>query len=366
MAKKTPIVRAADVGFGLVKHNLRASADGTELAYTHFPSMAIPSDPNANAILGARQRNTFNIPTSDGMLFEVGHEVLLAQTGNDYGRSITDEFLHSSIYEALGKGALRYMHEAGDTEIDVLVLGLPVNQYLDSNRRAQLQQLFTGEHALGDDKKIVVHSVLVQAQPMGGYIDLPSHLAELNACIKATGGALQPLASGEDLDRLSVLIVDPGEHTLDWLLLQRGSLTSKASGATSDSGRHRVVRAVYEALEAKLGRPLGAAAMPRINDALRLDEPLRLQGEDHDLKEFEPVIRAAVADPVNRLVDGLRGMQEFVDLVVVVGGHPTRYQAELSSRFPKVPIFVSPASLMANVKGFQTIGEAIAAQSNAA
>jgi plasmid segregation protein ParM len=191
---------------------------------------------------------------------------------------------------------------------------------------------------------------------MGGYLELHQHLDELNALIKQFDAQAKPL---QELSEQTVLMVDPGEYTLDWLLLQRGSLTSKASGAASDAGRYRVVRAVQEALEAKLGRPLGAATTTRINEALRKGQPVKLAGVQHDLTEFDPIIKAVITDPVSRLIDGLRGMHEFIDIIVIVGGHPDRYREVLQDRFPAIPVFVVSNSVEANVRGFQIIGESI-------
>ena len=273
---------------------------------------------------------------------------------------MTDEFYRGAIYEALTKGALRYMAEAGDSRIDLLVLGLPVNQYNDAKRRDYLRDHYQGDIDVGDGKTVSVAKVVVQAQPMGGYAAIDEHFDELNAVITKTGGALEPLPSGDALDDLAVLMVDPGEHTLDWLLIQQGSINPKASGAASDAGRHRVVRAVQESLGAELGRPLGPAVMPKVNDALRLRTKVKLSGVAHDLDRYEPVIMSVVEDSVNRMIDGLRDAHEIIDLVVLVGGHPERYRDVLTKRFPAIPVFVMPDSMAANVRGFQMIGEALA------
>ena len=351
---KVPVIRAIDVGFGLVKLSVR-SGDG--VSFISFPSMAIPADASAVRTLGTRKRDTFDVPVNDAE-YEVGRDVGLAQAGGSFGRDVTDEFYRGAIYEALTKGALRYMAEAGDSSIDVLVLGLPVNQYNDSKRRDYLRSHYEGDIEIGDDKTIRVRNVIVQAQPMGGYAALDDHLDELNRVISGTPGALKPLASGEALDDLSVLMIDPGEHTLDWLLIQQGTINPRASGAASDAGRHRVVRSVLESLVADIGRPLGPAVMPRINEALRSSGPVKLAGVAHDLKRFEPVIMTVVEDCINRMVDGLRDAHEIVDLMVLVGGHPERYRDVLVKRFPAIPVFVMPEPMSANVRGFQMIGEA--------
>jgi plasmid segregation protein ParM len=350
-----PVVRAIDVGFGLVKLSL-SHKDGVR--FMSFPSMAIPADASAVRALGPRRRDTFDVPVS-GANYEVGRDVALAQAGGNFGRDVTDEFYRGTIYEALTKGALRYMAEAGDTVIDALVLGLPVNQYNDAKRRDYLRSHYEGEIKVGDGKKIKVGKVIVQAQPMGGYAALDDHLDELNAVIAQTPGALLPLPDGEALDDLAVLMIDPGEHTLDWLLIQQGSINPRASGAASDAGRHRVVRAVMESLCAAIGRPLGPSTMPRINDALRSGKPVKLAGAAHDLKQFDPVITSVIEDATNRMIDGLRDAHEIIDLMVLVGGHPERYRDALVKRFPAIPVFVMPNSLDANVRGFQMIGEAV-------
>jgi plasmid segregation protein ParM len=351
-----PVVRAIDVGFGLVKLSLPGRG---KVEYTSFPSMAIPADASAVRSLSTRRRDTYDVPVN-GALYEVGRDVGLAQAGGSFGRDVTDEFYRGAIYEALTKGALRYMAEAGDTHIDLLVLGLPVNQYNDAKRRDYLKATYEGDIAIGDGKTMKVGKVVVQAQPMGGYAALDDHLDALNRTIADTGGALQPLGSSEELDDLAVLMIDPGEHTLDWLLIQQGTINPRASGAASDAGRHRVVRAVQDALSAEIGRPLGPAVLPRINEALRLKQPVKLSGVAYELGRYEPQIMSVVEDSVNRLVDGLRDAHEIVDLIILVGGHPERFRDVLQRRFPAIPVFIMPESVSANVRGFQLIGEALA------
>jgi plasmid segregation protein ParM len=351
-----PVVRAIDVGFGLVKFSLPAEGG---ITFTSFPSMAIPADVSAVRSLSTRRRDTFDVPVN-GTQYEVGRDVGLAQAGGSFGRDVTDEFYRGAIYEALTKGALRYMAEAGDSTIDVLVLGLPVNQYNDAKRRDHLRDTYQRKVDVGDGKSVEVRRVVVQAQPMGGYAALEDHFGELNQAIRDTGGALGPLQSVDELDDLSVLMVDPGEHTLDWLLIQQGSINPRASGAASDAGRHRVIRAVQESLAADIGRPLGPAVAPRINEALRQHQPVKLSGVAHDLGKYEPQIMSVVEDSLNRMIDGLRDAHEIIDLIVLVGGHPERYRDVLKRRFPAIPVFVMPESMSANVRGFQMIGEAMA------
>lgn len=361
-AKKHPVVRAIDVGFGVVKFTTDAGEGKIECQ--KFPSMAIPSDPSELELrnaAGGRSRDTVDVPV-DGVMYEVGRDIHLSQTGNDFGREITDNYYRSATYKALMKGALRYMN---DPVIDMLVLGLPVNQYQNSNRAQELVETYKAEGIdLGSDEhgnpiKVTIRDVVVRPQPVGGYLEMLQQIDVLNEAIRASGSDLDPIKDPDDIIGMNVLVVDPGEHTLDWLLVQNGDTHPKASGAASDGGRHRVVRAVFASLEAKLGRPLDAYLLPRINDALRAGKQFRYEGRAYDLREFESVIRATIKDPVNRLVEGTRAMMSTVDIIVMIGGHPDYYRDEIASRYPQIPVAILKNSIEANVRGFQFVGEEI-------
>lgn len=198
-------------------------------------------------------------------------------------------------------------------------------------------------------------------QPLGDYLELANHLDQINAIIQSGSNfSLDPFPNAESLSKICMLVVDPGENTLDWLLVDQGRINTKASGATSDAGRHRIVRAVAEALSASIGAPITPSNLPRINESLRNGTKFRHMGTAHNLEIYEPVMRAAVEDPINRLIEGLKGLEDRIDLIGVVGGHPAMYAAELQKRFPNVPVFTSPASLYANLRGFQAVAQSTA------
>lgn len=359
----TPIVRAIDAGYGLTKFVQDVTQDG-KLICNHFPSMAVPSDPATMKSLSVRQRNTVDVMVGAAS-YEVGFDVLQAQTGNDVGREIGESWSRSDMYRAVMLGALHYMNL---DRIDILVLGLPVNQYLSEERCSKLAQEYRGEIDLPGGRKVAIKDVVVRPQPFGGYIDSGNHIDQINEAISAlraqhkeTPIAISELTGPEDLINEScVLVVDPGEHTLDWLLVDRGVINTKASGAASDSGRHRIVRDVQRAIEKDLDRQINPANLPRINEALRTGSPLKLGGQLVDLSRYATVVAQSVADPISRLIEGLRGLEDRIDIIMVVGGHPEIYERALKERFPFTPVVVLRDSLYANVRGFQRMGEALA------
>lgn len=359
---KEKIVRAIDAGYGLTKFVKSINPDGS-MVCNHFPSMAVPSDPATMRSLNIRQRNTIDVQIGDAQ-YEVGYDVLQAQTGNDVGREIGESWSRSEMYRAVMLGALHYM----DTpKIDTLVLGLPVNQYLSEERCEKLAQEYTGKLNLPGGKSVQIDNVVVRPQPFGGYIEMANHLDKINAVIsdlkKNTRGAKLAINELTDpsqiIEDYCVLVVDPGEHTLDWLLVDRGVINTKASGAASDSGRHRIVRDVTRAIERDMGRQVNPANLPRINEALRTGTAAKIGGQLVDLEQYSTVVAQSVADPISRLIEGLRGLEDRIDLIIVVGGHPEIYEKALKERFPFTPVVVPDDSLYANVRGFQHMGEAL-------
>ena len=366
---KKPIAAAIDGGYGLFKHAI-ADENG-ELTYGHFHSMAVPSDPATMRSLSVRQRDTIDVVVGDAS-YEVGRDILLAQTGNDVGREIGDNWVMSDMYRALMLGALHYMNTP---VIDTLVLGLPVNQYLNESRCNGLISEYAGKsHKVGGGKTVEVKHVIVRPQPFGGYLDMGDQIDLINNSIKKLADSNKDselaIAKISDANQivtdLCVLIVDPGEHTLDWLFVDKGSINTKASSVASDSGRHRIVRDVQRTIEQELGRSVAPSNLTRINEALRTGEKLKLGGQLVDMSKYDTVVAQSVADPISRLIEGLRGLEDRIDLIYLVGGHPEIYERELQKRFPYTPVVVSENSLYANVRGFLTMGEEMLANKQAA
>lgn len=357
------IIRAIDAGYGLTKF-IEKVGTGGKLICNHFPSMAVPSDPATMRSLSVRQRDTIDVKIG-GASYEVGPGVLQAQTGNDVGREIGESWSRSDMYRAVMLGALHYMNV---DHIDLLVLGLPVNQYLSEDRCNRLADEYRGTLELPEGRKVTIKRVEIRPQPFGGYVEAGNYIDQVNESIravkKAAGDsalAVDELASPEEIiDKNCVLVVDPGEHTLDWLLVDKGVINTKASGAASDSGRHRIVRDVQRAIEKDLERAINPSNLSRINEALRTNTPLKLGGKLIDLSAYKTVVAQSVADPISRLIEGLRGLEDRIDLIFVVGGHPEIYERALKERFPYTPVTVLKESLYANVRGFQRIGEALA------
>lgn len=182
-------IRAIDLGFGNTKY-VSASREG-QSEYAHFRSLAFFSaSEKSHDGLGGRRR-TVCVPV-DKLFYEVGPDVELA-ADRFRSRALHDDYIHSSEYRALTAGALAYMKLE---TIDLLVVGLPVAQYLD--KRAALEKLMTGRFAIGRGRHVTVLKTLVVAQPQGALFDFAADAKETEHPGSGTGRHWHAGRTGDD------------------------------------------------------------------------------------------------------------------------------------------------------------------------
>lgn len=366
-----PIARAIDAGFGVMKFTRQATAEEASQArngivFDSFLSLTLDAAGDQANVANARTRDTVFVD-HEGRTYEVGKGVEHALVASDFGRDMTDAYYDSKVYHALMRGALAYM---GESHIDTLVLGLPMNHFENKARVASLQKHYTGTINLGKGRDVVIDRVLVHPQPFGGYISLGHDLDGINKAIKNYPECGIPkIQAVDELANMNILIVDPGEYTLDWLLMTPGGHAQRVSSAAGDAGRHRVLREIHEIVAAKMERPLGPSFVTDIDRALRNKTPIRIGGRSFDLSgpEFVAAIEKAVEDPVRQLLESLRGADDRIDFIAVLGGSPNEVAAALRKARPYLPVYCpsegtgQDASLYANLRGFQEWAEAAAA-----
>lgn len=364
------VALAIDAGFGVMKLTRKARSDAEKKLAVNgvicdsFLSVALDADEKQLDVDGASKRDTV-IVEYEGRNYEVGKDVSYGMVANEMARDMTDTYYSSPVYHALMRGALRY---TGESTINTLVLGLPMNHYINKKLVSDLEAAYTGTITLNAEHSVTIEKTVVHPQPMGGYISLGADIAGINKALeKYPSCGIPPLKDVRDLKELRVLIVDPGEFTLDWLMMTPSGAVQRVSNAVSDAGRHRVLREVRRALADKVGRPIGASFHADIDASLRTGKPLRLAGTSFDLSapEFKEVIAKAVEDPVRQLLEGLRGADDRIDLVAVMGGSPGAVAQAIRDARPMLPLYCADerpgqgSSLFANLRGFQEYAEII-------
>ncbi len=103
-------------------------------------------------------------------------------------------------------------------EIDVLVTGLPVSQYMDVERREALKSRLEGEHQITPKRSVAVKSVVVVPQPAGAYMDVVSSTKDEDLLEIIQGG--------------KTVVIDPGFFSVDWVALEEGEVRYHSSGTS--------------------------------------------------------------------------------------------------------------------------------------
>ncbi|WP_079436979.1 PRTRC system protein D [Zoogloea sp. LCSB751] len=330
-------VRALDVGYGNVKYV--ASRTQSTLTCKLFPSLAPRAVEMDLAGDFVRKRDTKRVVVN-GIAYEVGPDVKLAQKGSEIGRMLQENYCLSEHYKALVYGGL--LHMTRSHELEVLVLGLPLNTYL--GYKDPLAKAFTGTHILdAEGRACTVKNVVVVPQPLGGLYDYAFGTRQLSVVKKSTS-----------------LVIDPGFCTLDWLVAEGTTPNDARSGARAHGGMSEVLKDVMEqvALDAECTiDELGGTE--RIDAALRDNLPIRVFGHALTVRTNADYIKLAQA----RAKDALQAMLERIgsigdiDNIILVGGGSYVYIDVLHSYFPKHNIVVFPDSVFSNVRGFQLLGE---------
>jgi plasmid segregation protein ParM len=124
---------------------------------------------------------------------------------------------------------------------------------------------------------------------------------------------------------------------------------------------HSVPRGVSDIL-LRIADAIGAEVkedyrdLDAVDAALRAGRILRLYQRDHDLRKYEPTIRAIADQALDAVLSRLDGPGD-IEHIVVVGGGSYLYAKAVKRRFPKHRILEVEDPMYANVRGFQLLGE---------
>ncbi|MCC5612501.1 PRTRC system protein D [Nostoc sp. CHAB 5834] len=323
------IVRSVDLGWGYTKLS-RCNKKTGELEYLSFPSLA-PRHTGVDlsmSILGKRDTVVVNV---DGTKYEVGPDSGDLDT-NDASRNLNDAYMHTEQYKAVFLGALHYI---GEPEIDLLVVGLPLNNMHNAHK---LKQLMEGVHKVHDTLTVTVKEALVLPQPLGGLVH----------CFSKK----ESIPELEFIEEEMNLVIDPGFLTFDFLLSNGEKVVENRSSAYS-GGVSKVLRSIAESISAKFNikyenlSAIDAGLRRRYIKINGVKEPL----EEH-IRNTKPVLESAVNYMRNILGDG-----SDVDNIILLGGGGAVYRKTIEQYYPNHKVIAVEDGQLAIVRGYQAAGE---------
>jgi plasmid segregation protein ParM len=322
-------VFAIDVGYGNTKSAFRM---GSDIATQMFPSLAPLAVSNAVSGFATGLLKTRKVAAIavDGTSYEVGPGVTLSSAYGNAGRTLSEDYCTTPNYAALLGGSL---HFAGITDVEYLVLGLPVHtmkKYSD-----QLRGEFTGTFDFGHGE-VHIGKVVVVPQPLGSLVSFSEY-------------------HGDRFDRENAhLVIDVGYFTTDWVVANAFTMDDRRSGG-APGGASQIYQRIADLISNSEGDQLDD--IERIDKCLRENKPLLFYGKDIALDPYveqsQAVIMATVKEMQNKV-----GRTADLRSIVLTGGGAALYEAVIRAAFPRVQIDVLEAPCFANVKGFLIVGEA--------
>lgn len=320
------ITAAIDLGYGSVK---LVSPSGSVAMFPSLVRNAAEIDITGIDLLSSRS-NIYRL--------DIGGETLVAGPGLEHlaggdTRTVSESYCDSPQHQALYLAALRMM---ALRTIDVLAVGVPV--LTPASRVDALKERLTGAHRLSEKHVCTVNKVVVLSQGVGAYAH---HLHTL-----ALSGELTSL---EALP--TVLVVDVGHCTTDWVVMRGYSVDAAQSGSVAYGGAaclHAVARHVSEVTGS---RPPDVWDLER---ALRHNQRLKVNGQP---LEWTVHLEAAtrVAEKGLRAIMAVVARTSSLDAVVLAGGAHRFYADSIARAFPAHEIIKIADAAFANVRGYASI-----------
>lgn len=318
-----------DIGYSNLK--VAFGEAGKEPVLVNRPAGAAPADHISQRIIPNTDEPLHVLVDGKEYVAGCSHDRL-----ENWARELHKDYTSTDSYKALFNAGLLL---SGMTEVDCVVTGLPTSQYFDEGLRKRLANAMKGEHQVTPKKKIVVRNVKVVPQPLGGFIDF-----------------LNQLEDPSEIEDASVLIVDPGFFSVDWVLIVNGEFKRSASGTSLDA-----TSVILDEAGAMIGRDYGSnPGRSKMENAVRSGRgTVTVLGTRVEIDPYLAKASAKVGKIVaSQIQTSLRKEESAVDVIVMVGGGAPLFADPIKEVFNKTPLKMAQNSVFANVRGFWKGGEA--------
>lgn len=321
-------VLGIDIGYSNLK--LAYGPQGAEPNILLRPAGAAPADRLGEKIGGSGEEDFLRVLVN-GEPFVAG---LSPDRAELWSRELHEDYPSTNSYRALFHAGL-LLSELD--QIDLVVTGLPVNQYLNPELRERLAAQMQGEHQITPRRKITVSKVKVVPQPVGGFVD-----------------HVWSLPDATEIEDSRVLVVDPGFFSVDWVLISNGELRRQSCGTSLEASSvilDEAVRLIAEDFGGNVGRE-------RLEHTLRNGHnQVRLLGERVVVVPYLKKAADKVGPIVStRLRESLRKENASADMVLLVGGGASFFELAIKDAFPQLKVSTPDTPVFANVRGFWRMG----------
>jgi plasmid segregation protein ParM len=322
------VIIGMDIGYSNLK--LVTGESGNEPVLINRPAGAAPSDCLGQRIMGDDDAVRVLV---DGREFAaaISHDRI-----SNWPRELHRDYTATESYRALFYSGLLL---SGFSEIDKIVTGLPTSQYFDENLRHRLTNTMKGSHQITPRRNVVVKEVKIVPQPLGGFVDY-----------------LHSLGDPVQIEDASILVIDPGFFSVDWVLLVNGEFKRSSSGTSLDASSVILDEAASLIAKDHGGNP----GREKLENAIRSGKnTVSIFGVRVDITPYLTAASGSVGHIVcAQIQSSLRKENANIDTIVLVGGGASFYEDVIKATFPKTPVSVADNSIFANARGFWRGGAA--------
>lgn len=327
MSKKT--VLGMDIGYSNLKIAYGNNDDNCVVKV--LPIGAGPSDLLPIKILGEKTDDKSVYVYIDDQKWVVGVEPNRLQ---GWDRELHKDYPSTKSYKALYYASLLLSEQS---QIDLLVTGLPVDQSLDLEYKNKLIESLKGTHQITPKVSVTVKDVMVIPQPVGAYLDV-----------------IKSYSNNDDLldviNNGKTVVIDPGYFSVDWVVIDCGEVRYKSSG-TSLKAMSVLIEEVNELIKADYGSSPGKN---KIEEAVRSGEnQLYIHGSKVNITNYIELASKKVSEEaLVAMRTSIRDLESNVDTVIITGGGANSYRKAVENIFPNSRIVISDNPVAANATGF--------------
>ena len=164
----------------------------------------------------------------------------------------------------------------------------------------------------------------------------------------------------EILDERS-LVIDAGWRTFDWLVTRGLRVVTRLSHSIN-RGVSDILRDIAEHISADIG--VSFTDLEAIDVALRTGKNPRIFQKTYDIKPLDKLAREVADQAVSAMLQYFDNSHAFEN-IILVGGGAFMFKRAIKQAFPRHTIHEVREPLYANVRGFQLIGQRVAAEAAA-
>lgn len=263
----------------------------------------------------------------DGMSYVAGAD---PETLSEFNRVVHEDYIGTSQYKSLFHAALLAV---GSDRIEHLVTGVPVWQFEDDELTSRLRNQLEGTHQVTPKIAVTVDRVTVVPQPFGAFLDCVSNL--------------EP---GDPVFESTVLVVDPGFYSVDWVVIDKGQFKRDRSDSDMRASSVVIDRICLLAREEYGQTPV----RERVENALRNGRvEIVIGGSYRDISALITQAKQETsASIVDKIKEMLRDRSLGIDVVIMAGGGASLYGEAIKDAFPQSRYMQSDEPVLSNARGF--------------